>query len=121
MLFENQRSDVRKLAHAVDDREIELWIILRNRVDDRRLVKTHANNQVVAAFGKRPHRRLNRGGVSRLDVAQNDRKVFSRPANTLQRRGIERMIVLPPDVENDSDMDLGRVIGGVTGSVAPGK
>src|SRR5215471_1024506 len=121
MFFENQRSDVRKLAHTIDNREIELWIILRNRVDDRRMVKAHANNQVVAAFGKRPHRRLNGGGVTRLDVAQNDRKIFSRSAYTLQRRGVEGMIVLPADVKNDSDMDLGRVVGGITGSVASGK
>ena len=107
MLLEDQRSDVRQLADAVDDRELNVRIILRDLLDDRRLRETDADDQIVVAFGKRAHRRFDRVRSAGLDVAQDDRQIFRRRACTPSpRRGIERTIVLAADVEDDSDANL---------------
>src|SRR5215204_508824 len=101
MLFENQRRDVRQLAHAVDDGEPNIWIIFRNLFHDRRLCKTDSDNQIEVLLGESTHGRLDSVWRARLDVTQHDRKIFCSTLHTFPRSSVERSIVLAADVEND--------------------
>src|ERR1700754_314914 len=111
VLLENQRSNVRQLAHTVDDCKLNVWIVLRNLFHDRRLRETNADDQVEIAFGKRTHGRFDRVWGARFDVAQNYRQILRRPLYAFPRRRVERAIVLPADVKNDADLDLRGIVG----------
>src|SRR5436309_2135845 len=72
VLLEDERGDVRQIARAVNYREVDVRIVLRYNVHDGCLREADSDDEVVAALGEGAHRWLNRDGVSRLNVAQND-------------------------------------------------
>ncbi len=114
VLLEHQRRDVGQLADAVDDGELNVGIVLRDRVENRRLREADADDEVVFALGKRAHGRLDVDRRARLDVAQHDpeaglsavRAVRQRAGlgafHAVPRGGIEGAIVLAADVEHDA-------------------
>jgi len=115
---------------------MDVRIIGRHRLHDRRLSKADANHQVIAALGKRAHRRFNGGRIARLNIAQDDihcRLVFSffvfarLPVGCLTCLGafhsnpcgrIERAIVLAADVKDNPHVNLLRIVGAVTHPMA---
>src|SRR6185369_1508267 len=56
VLFEDQRRDIWRINHAVDDRELQVGIVARYVIHDRSLSETDPDDQVVAAFGEGSHR-----------------------------------------------------------------
>ena len=74
MFLESQRRHVRKIAEAINDGELNVWIIFRNQFDNRSLGKPNADDEIVVAFSKRAHRRLDRSGITGLDIAQHNRQ-----------------------------------------------
>src|SRR3984893_1972618 len=72
VLLENQRRDVGQLADAVDDGEVNVRIVLRDNLDDRRLGKADADDQIVAALGKRAQGWFDGSGRAGCDIAQHD-------------------------------------------------
>src|SRR4030095_13622706 len=126
MLFEDQRSNVRlrRLAvsfkdDSINDRKMDIGIVIRDALHDRALRKADSNNQIVAALGKRAHGGLDRNWIARFNVANHN--VQRRLATTslsiwLRSRfgalnsrpggGVERAIVLSAYIENDADVHL---------------
>ncbi len=120
VLLENERCHVREVDEAVDDREIDVRIILRDALHDRRLREADTDDQIVAAFREGAHRGLDRGRVARLDVPQDDRKVLRRALDAFPGGGVERAVVLASDVEDDSDVNLLAVLAGAEELAAAG-
>src|SRR5215510_4179867 len=114
MLFENQRRHVRQIADAINDREIDVGIIFRYLFHDRRLGKADSDDQIITALGKRSHRRLNRIGSSRLDISQDDRKIFGCALHSLPGSIVEGTIIFAANIENYPNVYLRLVVGGVT-------
>src|SRR5215510_2767573 len=104
VLLEHQAGDVRRIGHRVNQHEMEPRVILRHFFQDRPLGEPHAGNEVVAVLSESPQRRLDRGRVARLDVAQDDREIFFRAQYARVRGGVERAVILAADVEDDADL-----------------
>src|SRR5262245_30042923 len=143
MLFEDKRSDVRSRRfavifenHAVDNREINIRIVLRDLLHDRRLRETDADDEVVTTFCKRAHRRLDRSWIARLYVTHNDvkrRLLISLLIQTWLAVGlvtsfgalhsdpgcrIEGTVILTANVEDNPDANFVRIVGAVTYAMA---
>src|SRR5262249_34486762 len=130
VLLENQRSHIGQITSSINDGKMNLRIILRHDFHDGRLRETNPDNQVVPLLRKRAHRRFNRSGFSRLDIAQDN--VESLLAATFAvwplagfsaahaRPGsrIKRTVILAADIKDDAYMDLGLVISCVALPVA---
>src|SRR5215470_2356675 len=104
VLLEHQAGDIRRIGHRVNQHEMELRVILSHFFQDRPLGESHAGDEVVAVLRESPQRRLDRGRVARLDVAQDDREIFFRAHYARVRGGVERAAVLAADVEDDADL-----------------
>src|SRR5215213_6183075 len=104
MFFKDERSYVREFADAIDNGELDVRIILRHLLHDRRLRETHSDDQIEISFSKRAHRRLNRVRRAGFNVTQDNRQIFGRALHAFPRRRIERAIVLSADVKNNADM-----------------
>src|SRR2546430_9829687 len=134
MFLENERSNIRfrSLAivfedHAVDDREVNVRIILRDGLHDWTLRKADADNEIVTALSERPHCRFDRDRIARLDIA-NDyiqwglataRLAVGQHArlgalHSVPSRGIERTIVFAADVKDNADANLARIVSAVS-------
>src|SRR5215216_3520514 len=111
MFFEDQRRDVWQLAHAVDDGELNVWIVFRNLFHDRRLRKTNADDQIEIPFSERAHGGFDGVGSARLDVTQNDRQIACGTLHTFPGSSVERPIVLSTDIKNNADFYLRRIFG----------
>src|SRR5215211_4637777 len=110
MLAEHQRGNilfrrfpVRLKYNAVDDSEFDIRIIVCHSLHDRPLGKTDSDYQIEIPFGKRPHRRLDRGWIARFDVVKTDVQLFLRPLHAIPCRRVERTVILPSNVEHDAD------------------
>src|SRR5688500_16026295 len=110
MFLEYERRHVRELAHAVDDRKLNVRIVFRDLLHDRRLCEAHANDEIEVAFREGTHRGFDRVWRSRFNVPQDDRMIFRRALHPLPRRRVERTIVLAADIENDPDAYLRRIL-----------
>src|SRR2546423_584936 len=111
VLLEDERGDVRQVARAVNDGEVDVRVVLRHNVHYGCLGEADADDEVVAALGERAHRRLNRDGVAGLHVAQHYRDILRGALDALPRGGVERAVVLAADVEDDADANLSALIG----------
>src|SRR6185503_4573169 len=106
MLLEDQRSNVWQLADAVDDGELNVRIVFRDALHDRRLCKSNTDDEIEISLGESAHRGFDCVWCTGFDIAQDYRKILCGTLHTFPRRGIERSVVLSADVENDSDVDL---------------
>src|ERR1051326_9226863 len=59
LFLEDKRSDVRQLADAIDDRELDMRIIFRHLLHDRSLRKADSDDEVEISFRDRKSTRLN--------------------------------------------------------------
>src|ERR1051325_8127466 len=68
MLFKNQGGDVGQLTNSIDDRKVNVRIILRDLFHDRRLCKANSDDQIEVPLGKFGYRRFNCVRRSGFDV-----------------------------------------------------
>src|SRR5437867_10667778 len=131
MLFENKRGHVWKLTYTIDNCEVKVRIVLRDGFHDRRLGEADADDQIITTLCEGAHGRLNRSGISRLYIAQDDihgrlsttrlairhhtgfGALYSGPCSS-----VERAIVFAADVEDDANMRFGFVVRAIAGRVA---
>src|SRR5215213_2318898 len=106
MLLENERRNVWELADAVDDCELNVWVVFRYLLHDRRLCKTNSDDQIEITFGEGAHRGLDGVGCAGFDIAQDDWQILRGALHTFPGGGVERAIVLSADVKDDADFDL---------------
>src|SRR5712664_3904063 len=138
MFLENQRSDVgfRRLAvgfenHAIDDRKLEIRIIVRYRLHDWALSKAYPDDQIVTALSKRAHRRLDRNRIAGFDVAQDYVQLRFATARFAVRkhagfgafharpgRRVERTIVFAANIKNNPNVNLRFIVGAVQRAIA---
>ncbi len=112
VLLEDERGDVRQLARAVHDGEVDVRVVLRHLLHDGGLREADADDEVVVALGEGAHRGLDGGRVAGLHVAQHDGKIFRGAHHALPRRRVEGAVVLAADVEDDADVNLILRLGG---------
>src|SRR5215213_4573720 len=106
MLLENERRNVWELADAVDDCELNVWIVFCYLLHDRRLCKTNSDDQIEITFGERAHRGLDGVWCAGFDIAQDDWQILRGTLHTFPRSSVEGAIILSADVKNDTDLDL---------------
>src|SRR5689334_7655377 len=110
-------------------------IVLRDLLHDRGLRKTDADNQIIAAFRERTHRRLNRSRIAGFNVANNDVEWLLLISLLIQARlsvrmmtsfgtlyanpsgCIERAVVFTPDIKDDTNANLVWIVSAVTNAV----
>src|SRR5215217_2272001 len=110
MLLENQGCNVRQFAYTIDDCELNVGVVFRNLLHDRRLCETDADDQIELAFGESAHRRLDGVGRARLNVAQDDRQILCGTLHSFPCGSIEGAIVFSADIENNPDVNPGGVV-----------
>src|SRR5215213_2788749 len=111
MLLENERRNVGKFNDAINDCELNVWIIFRDLLHDRRLGETNSDDQIEISFGECAHRGLDGVWRAGFDIAQHDGQILCGTLHTFPCSSVERAIVLSTDVKNDPDLDLRFVVG----------
>ena len=96
-------------------------IVLRDRLENRRLREADADDEVVLALGKRAHRGLDVDRRARLDIAHDDAEARLSAVGAVRQRaglgalhpvpcrGVERTVVLAADIEHDAGLGRRRI------------
>src|SRR5215216_7445223 len=100
MFLEDQRRNIWQLAHAVDDGELNVWIVFRDLLHDGRLRETDADDQIEMSFGESAHRGFDGVRSARFDVAQHDRQIACGTLHAFPGRGVEGTVVLSTNIKN---------------------
>src|SRR5215208_196013 len=106
MLLKNQRRNVRQFADAIDDRELNVWVVFGDLLHDWGLSKANSDDQIEIAFGEGAHRGFDGVWCTGFDIAQDDWEIFRGTLHTFPGSGVKRAIVLSANVENDADVNL---------------